>query len=133
LAAMKGETTAGDQSIDAGRQRGGVAVVTDSAAEKPRAGVAWARVSHGRRALAGLSANFYGHPAEKLKMIGITGTNGKTTTSHLLTQIFKKVHRREPVLIGTIEHRYAGKTIPAPHTTPESLELNRMLAEAAAE
>ncbi|PYX79335.1 MAG: UDP-N-acetylmuramoyl-L-alanyl-D-glutamate--2,6-diaminopimelate ligase [Acidobacteria bacterium] len=131
--AMKGETTDGNRYIDAALQRGAVAVVTDSAAEKARAGVAWARVSHGRRALAGLSANFYGHPAEKLKMIGISGTNGKTTTSHLLTQIFKKVHRREPVLIGTIEHRYAGKTIPAAHTTPESLELNRMLAEAAAE
>jgi UDP-N-acetylmuramoyl-L-alanyl-D-glutamate--2,6-diaminopimelate ligase len=130
--AMKGEATDGNRYIDAAIQRGAVAVVTDSATEKPRPGMPWIRVQHGRRALAVLSANFFGHPAEKLKIVGITGTNGKTTTSYLLAQILKKVQRREPVLIGTIEHRYAGKIVPAAHTTPESLELNRIFAEAVA-
>src|SRR4051812_20614362 len=76
--AMRGETTDGNRYIDVAIKQGAAAVVTDSAAEKPRAGVAWARVAHGRQALAGISANFYGHPAEKLKIIGVTGTNGKT-------------------------------------------------------
>src|SRR3954465_5742868 len=82
--ATRGATTAGNRFIDAAIKQGAVAVVTDSAAENPRAGIACAQVAHGRRALAGLRENFYGHPAEKLKVVGVTGTNGKTTTTFLL-------------------------------------------------
>src|SRR5438270_13397653 len=79
--AMCGESSDGNKYIDAALKHGAAAVVTDSVSELPRAGIPWAVVSHGRRALAQMSANFYGHPAEKLKIIGITGTNGKTTTT----------------------------------------------------
>src|SRR6476661_4542106 len=85
--AMRGESTDGNRYIDAALKNGAVAVVTDSATEPPRAGVAWAVVSHGRKALAQMSANFYGRPAEKLKIAGVTGTNGKTTTSFLIESI----------------------------------------------
>src|SRR5512133_241324 len=78
--AMKGESTDGNRYIDQAIANGAVAVVTDSADQQPRPKVAWAQVPHGRRALARLSANFYKHPAEKLAVTGITGTNGKTTT-----------------------------------------------------
>jgi UDP-N-acetylmuramoylalanine--D-glutamate ligase len=81
--AMRGETTDGNRFIDKAIAAGAVAVVSDSPSETPRPNVAWAEVPHGRRALARLSANFYKRPAEKLQITGITGTNGKTTTTSL--------------------------------------------------
>jgi UDP-N-acetylmuramoyl-L-alanyl-D-glutamate--2,6-diaminopimelate ligase len=127
--AIRGETSDGNQYIDAAMARGAVAVVTDSSTEKPRPGVAWAQVPHGRRALGRLSANFYKRPAEKLALSGITGTNGKSTTAFLLESILQAAARKT-ALIGTIEYHVSGKVLPAPHTTPESLELNRLLRDA---
>jgi UDP-N-acetylmuramoyl-L-alanyl-D-glutamate--2,6-diaminopimelate ligase len=126
--AMQGETSNGNQFIDRAIATGAVAIVTDSSTEKARPGIAWALVSHGRRALARLSANFYKQPAERLAITGITGTNGKSTTTFLLESILNAAGRKN-LLVGTIEYHVAGKVLPAPHTTPESLELNQMLAE----
>src|SRR5256885_2343553 len=127
--AMRGESSDGNQFIDKAIAAGVVAIVTDSDAEKPREGVGWVQVSHGRRALARLSSNFYKRPAERLAVTGITGTNGKSTTTFLVEAILAASGRKN-TLIGTIEYHVAGKVLPAPHTTPEALELNRMLAEA---
>ena len=127
--AMRGESSDGNKFVDQAIAAGAVAVVTDSAAEKPREGVAWAQVSHGRRALARLSANFYKKPAERIAVTGITGTNGKSTTAFLLESILTAAGRKS-ALVGTIEYHVAGKVLPAPHTTPEALELNRLLGEA---
>ena len=127
--AMRGETSDGNRFIDQAIQAGAVAVVTDSAAEKQRANVAWALVPHGRRALARVSANFYKKPAEKIATTGITGTNGKSTTAFLVEAILTAAGRKS-ALIGTIEYHVAGKVLPAPHTTPEALELNRIFNEA---
>src|SRR5215831_14524687 len=129
--AMHGGATDGNRYIDAALKNGAVAVVTDSAEEKPRVEVAWAVVPYGRRALAQLSANFYGHPAEKLKITGVTGTNGKTTTTFLIESILKFCGKKS-ALIGTIEYHVGGKILPAPHTTPESLELNQLFSQALA-
>jgi len=127
--AMRGETSDGNRYIDQAIQAGAVAVVTDSPTEKPREGVAWAVVPHGRRALARLSANFYKRPAERLAITGITGTNGKSTTAFLVESILTAAGRKS-ALIGTIEYHVAGHVYPAPHTTPEGLELARILNEA---
>jgi UDP-N-acetylmuramoyl-L-alanyl-D-glutamate--2,6-diaminopimelate ligase len=127
--AMRGETSDGNRFIDQAIQSGAVAVVTDSAAEQQRAGVAWALVPHGRRALARISANFYKKPAERIAIAGITGTNGKSTTAFVLESILTAAGRKS-ALIGTIEYHVAGKVLPAPHTTPEALELNRIFNEA---
>ncbi len=127
--AMRGESSDGNRFIDQAIQSGAVAVVTDSPTEKPRAGVAWALVPHGRRALARLSANFYKKPAERIAVTGITGTNGKSTTAFLVESILMAAGRKS-ALIGTIEYHVAGKVLPAPHTTPEALELNRLFNEA---
>ncbi|HET9406139.1 MAG TPA: UDP-N-acetylmuramoyl-L-alanyl-D-glutamate--2,6-diaminopimelate ligase [Candidatus Sulfotelmatobacter sp.] len=127
--AMRGESSDGNRFIDQAIQAGAVAVVTDSPSEKPREGVAWAVVPRGRRALAKLSANFYKKPAERVAITGITGTNGKSTTAFLIESILSAA-RRKSALIGTIEYHVAGKILPAPHTTPEALELNRILNEA---
>ncbi len=127
--AMKGEKTDGNRYIDTALNAGAVAVVSDDATVAPRGDVAWAQVPHGRRALARLIANFYKRPAEKLANTGITGTNGKTTTSFVLDAILKAAGRKT-ALIGTVEYHVAGKVLPAPHTTPEPLELNQLLAQA---
>ncbi len=127
--AMKGETSDGNRFIDQAIASGAVAVVTASGEEKPRDGIAWAQVVHGRRALARISANFYKRPAERISNTGITGTNGKSTTTFLLESIFNAAGCKT-ALVGTIEYHIAGKILPSPHTTPESLELNRLLAEA---
>src|SRR3984893_5369140 len=126
--AMKGETSDGNRFIDQAISAGAVAVVTESATEKQRPDVAWAQVVHGRRALARLSANFYKRPAERIANTGITGTNGKSTTAFLIESILKAAGRKT-ALVGTIEYHVAGKILPAPHTTPESLELNRLLSD----
>jgi UDP-N-acetylmuramoyl-L-alanyl-D-glutamate--2,6-diaminopimelate ligase len=127
--AMRGESSDGNRFIDQAIQAGAVAVITDSSAEKVRPGVAWALVPHGRRALARLSANFYKKPAERIAVTGITGTNGKSTTAFLVEAILTAAGRKS-ALIGTIEYHVAGRVLPAPHTTPEALELNRILNEA---
>jgi UDP-N-acetylmuramoyl-L-alanyl-D-glutamate--2,6-diaminopimelate ligase len=127
--AMRGESSDGNRFIDQAIQAGAVAIITDSPSEKPREGVAWALVPHGRRALARVSANFYKRPAERIAVIGITGTNGKSTTAFLVEAILSAAGRKS-VLVGTIEYHVAGRISPAPHTTPEALELNRLFSEA---
>ena len=85
-------------------------------------------VAHGRRALAAIAANFFAHPEAQLKLSGVTGTNGKTTTAFLLEAMLR--HRgRKTVLAGTIEYHAAGRIFPAPHTTPESRDLLELFRE----
>jgi len=91
------------------------------------AGVVKVVVSDSRKTLAILSANFYGKPSHRLAVIGVTGTNGKTTTTHLIKSVLEAAGQTVG-LIGTIEYRIGEETIPATHTTPESLELNELLA-----
>src|SRR5581483_969154 len=124
--AMKGEASDGNRFIDQAIAAGAVAVITDSD-RKPNA--AFARVTHGRRALAIASANFYQHPVQKLGITGITGTNGKSTTAFLIEAILQSA-RRKSALVGTIEYHVAGKILPAPHTTPESLDLQKLFRDA---
>ncbi|HKW75902.1 MAG TPA: UDP-N-acetylmuramoyl-L-alanyl-D-glutamate--2,6-diaminopimelate ligase [Terriglobales bacterium] len=127
--AMRGEAADGNRFIDSAVNNGAVAVVTDSAHEPTRPDVAWVVAPHGRKAMAQISANFYGRPSQKLKISGVTGTNGKTTTTFLLESILR-FSGKQSALIGTIEYHVAGKVLTAPHTTPESLELNQIFAEA---
>jgi UDP-N-acetylmuramoyl-L-alanyl-D-glutamate--2,6-diaminopimelate ligase len=107
--------------------RGAVAVVAETLAPAD-ASVPWLQVSNARLALAALAAEFYGNPSDRLALVGITGTNGKTTTSYLLASIFEaagiKCGR-----IGTVGYQIAGPEIEATRTTPEAPELQRMLSE----
>ena len=131
--AMLGEITDGNRYIEQAVARGAVAVVTDSAAAYDAAAngpleVALAEAPHGRRALATIAANVFDHPERKIRLSGVTGTNGKTTTAYLLEQLLRAAGR-STALIGTIEYRIAGEVRPAPHTTPESRDLLALLAE----
>jgi UDP-N-acetylmuramoyl-L-alanyl-D-glutamate--2,6-diaminopimelate ligase len=134
--AMRGGSTDGNRFIEAAIERGAGAIVTDSP-EAYAAGVALTQsvpfylVAHGRRALAEIAANFYGHPERGLKVSAVTGTNGKTTTAFLLEQMLRSVGRK-CCLIGTIETRIGDKVRPSDHTTPEASDLFALFADAVA-
>ncbi len=131
--AMRGETTDGNRYIGKAIEAGAAAVVTDSveafdetAREYPQTAVA--EVAHGRRAMAGVAANFFRHPEHALALSGVTGTNGKTTTAFLLDAMLNHAGRKT-VLVGTIEYHVAGEARPSPHTTPESRDLLELFRE----
>ena len=108
-------------------EHGAIATVSELAA--PDGWTApWIQVQHGRHALAMAARTFFGKLDEKLSLIGITGTNGKTTTAFLLDSVLRQAHKTM-ALVGTIEYRLGAKTLPAPNTTPESLDLARLFAE----
>lgn len=126
--AIRGTGVDGHRFIDDAVGRGAAVVVVDNDAVRPdsffmHAGVVKVVVSNTRQTLAGMSANYFGHPSKKLALVGVTGTNGKTTTTHLIASILERAG-----LIGTIEYRIGNEALPATHTTPESLELNGLLA-----
>ena len=89
-------------------------------------GVVKVVVENSRKAMALIAANYFGHPAHSMTMIGVTGTNGKTTTSYLLKQMLESNSNYKVGLIGTVEYRIGKQIIPATHTTPESLELHQL-------
>ena len=100
----------------------------DSAARAIREDILWIQVAEIRKSLAIASANFYGNPAESLDLVGITGTNGKTTTSFLVDSILRAAGRTTG-LFGTIQYRTPRAAVDATATTPESLELQKFLAD----
>ena len=126
FAAIRGMEVDGHQFIEEAIERGAEAVVSEEEREVPNRTMIF--VPNSRRALAKISSNFYGDPSSQVRLIGITGTNGKTTTTYLLESIFKKAGCNVGV-IGTISYRSGRKTTPAPNTTPESLDLQRILWE----
>jgi UDP-N-acetylmuramoyl-L-alanyl-D-glutamate--2,6-diaminopimelate ligase len=108
-------------------ERGAVAVVSEGPAPQGFPGP-WLEVEHGRKALAIAALNFYGHPDRRLALTGVTGTNGKTTTTFLLDAMLRAAGR-VTALLGTIEHRVAERAQAAVNTTPESLDLVRWMDE----
>lgn len=124
--AVRGLSTDGHRYAGEAVERGAVAVVC----EQPLPGLRATQVivPDSRVALGRLACAFYGHPARSLKLVGITGTNGKTTTSYLAESVLTAAGHRVGV-IGTVNYRYAGRSFPAQQTTPESLDLQRLLRE----
>ena len=110
------------------RQGAAAVVVEEGTAAEISFPVPVIRVGDSRRALAKLAAAFYGHPSRGLRLVGITGTNGKTTTSYLVKSIVETAGSKAG-LIGTIDYRIGDRIYPAPNTTPESLDLQQLLAE----
>ena len=127
--AIHGEKTDGNEFIAEAIARGAVAIVSEQARrESIPAEVPWIKVPFARRALALIAANYFGRPAEVLKLVGVTGTNGKTTTSFLVDSILRAAGC-EVGLLGTISYRLVREARPAIHTTPESLDLQNFLAD----
>jgi len=127
--AMQGEKTDGNRYAADAVARGAAGVISQWPAppDLPSTAV-WIQVPHARRALALAAANLYGRPAEKLKLVGITGTNGKTTTTYLMDAILRAAGHTTG-LLGTISYRTPRGELVASNTTPESLDLQRFFAD----
>lgn len=125
--AIQGEKVDGHEFVRQAIERGASAVVSERVAPQEHAPI-WIRVPKIRRALSEASRRFYDRPDTRLGLVGITGTNGKTTTCYLLHSILTCAGLR-PGLLGTIEYRVGTRALPARNTTPESLELASCLAE----
>ena len=126
FAAIRGIEVDGHQFIGEAVRKGAEAVLSEE--ERDISNRTMILVPNSRQALAKISSNFYGNPSSQVKLVGVTGTNGKTTTTYLLESIFKKAGYAVGV-IGTINYRFGQKITPAPNTTPESLDLQRILWE----
>src|SRR6266550_626424 len=124
--ALRGEKADGHEFIDSAIEKGASVIVTER--EEPHPRVTSLVVENTRAALADLSATFYGHPAQRLKLAGVTGTNGKTTTTFLIKHICEKAGLRCG-LIGTVRYEIGERVLPAIRTTPESLDLQELLAQ----
>lgn len=127
FAALKGEKTDGHQFIPEALKKGAKAILSERPVPDDFP-VTWIQVKDAREALGQISANFYGHPYQEMKMVGITGTKGKTTTAYLLEAILKKAHFH-PAVTGTISYRGPGLNKSAQRTTPEAPDLHRVLRE----
>lgn len=128
--AIEGFETDGHKYIDSAIKNGAMAVVCQKDVEF--SGATKILVEDSRKALALLSAEFFSHPASKMKIIGITGTNGKTTTTYLVKEILEyKDHKVG--LIGTNQNMIGSRVIESSRTTPESLELHKLFAQMYAE
>lgn len=128
FAAVAGTKTDGRIFIPTAVERGAAAVIAEAPFPDDIPGCVFISVSNVRSALALAAAAFYGRPAEKLHIAGITGTNGKTSTAYMLAHIFTEYGFKCGV-IGTIETVIAGKTSPASHTTPDPITLHFLLSE----
>jgi UDP-N-acetylmuramoyl-L-alanyl-D-glutamate--2,6-diaminopimelate ligase len=123
--AIRGLAADGNAFAEAARKKGAVAVASE---EPPKAGLPWLRVKDAREALALLSAAALGNPAAELELVGVTGTNGKTTTAALIDSVLRTAGRRVG-LLGTVQYRIGDRLAEVSRTTPESSDLQRLFRE----
>ncbi|RKE78415.1 UDP-N-acetylmuramoyl-L-alanyl-D-glutamate--2,6-diaminopimelate ligase [Chryseobacterium sp. AG363] len=127
--AMRGTVVDGHSFIASAIEKGAAAIVCEEFPETLVEHVTYVQVKDSSKALGHLASNFYGNPSQKLKLIGVTGTNGKTSVSTLLFDVFKNLGY-PAALLSTVEIRIGEEVIPATHTTPDVITINRILAEA---
>lgn len=123
--AMTGYAADGHDFIAQAYQKGACAAVCE---RPPKDGIPYVQVRNSRRALAVIGANFYRHPADAMTMVGVTGTNGKTTTTYLVKAILEKSGGAKVGLIGTNQNLIGEQVLPTERTTPESFELQGLFA-----
>ena len=126
FAAVPGYTTDGHKYIPDAVQRGAAVILCEREAPE---GTPWVRVASTRAALAQLGANWFGHPAKAMQVIGVTGTNGKTSVTYLLKALLEAALGAKVGLIGTICNLIGDEDLPTERTTPESFELQGILAK----
>jgi UDP-N-acetylmuramoyl-L-alanyl-D-glutamate--2,6-diaminopimelate ligase len=119
--AVRGLTTDGNQFVDAARRKGVSAVASES---PPQPGGPWIQVPDARRALAAFSAAVLGDPSSSLRLVGVTGTNGKTTTSYLIDAAVRAAGHTAG-LLGTVQYRIGDRLSEAVRTTPEASDLQQ--------
>ena len=124
--AIKGTASDGHQFIETVIQQGAICIVCEEFPELIKDEITYVKVKDSSSSLGILASNFYDHPSHKLKLVGVTGTNGKTTTVTLLYSLFKSLGY--PVgLISTVKNKILNETIPSTHTTPDAVSLNELL------
>jgi UDP-N-acetylmuramoyl-L-alanyl-D-glutamate--2,6-diaminopimelate ligase len=126
--AVKGTQVDGHDYIDQAIKQGAIAVICEDLPAHTAAEVDFLMVADSAKALSLVAANFYGNPSAQLKLVGVTGTNGKTTIATLLYQLFRDLGYKAG-LLSTVENQINGQVIPSTHTTPDPIELNRLLEE----
>lgn len=126
--AIKGTLSDGHDFIETALNNGAIVVICEVFPEVIVNGVTYVQVKDSNAALAYLATNYYGNPSGNLKLVGITGTNGKTTIASLLYQMFKKAGYKTG-LLSTVKIMVDDQEFPATHTTPDSLTINRYLSE----
>ena len=124
--AISGTLTDGHKYIEKAIVDGATAIVCEVLPENLQNGITYIEVENSNQALAFMAANYFEHPSENLKLVGVTGTNGKTTVSSLLYQLFKKAGYKVG-LLSTVKIMVADETYKATHTTPDSLTINKYL------
>ncbi len=124
--AVKGTATDGHAYIEKAVSAGASAVICEKMPDQKMASVVYVQVENSAIAAAVAAHNFYGRPSEKLKLVGVTGTNGKTTIATLLYKLFASLGYSSG-LISTVENRIAGQVLPATHTTPDPVQLSKLL------
>lgn len=127
--AMRGTVVDGHSFIASSIEKGATTIVCEEFPETLAENVTYIKVKDSAKALGHLASNFYGNPSRKLKLIGVTGTNGKTSVSTLLFDVFKNLGY-DSALLSTVEIRIGEEIIPATHTTPDVITINKILAEA---
>ncbi|RXM50704.1 MULTISPECIES: UDP-N-acetylmuramoyl-L-alanyl-D-glutamate--2,6-diaminopimelate ligase [unclassified Chryseobacterium] len=127
--AMRGTVVDGHSFIASSIEKGATTIVCEEFPETLAENVTYIKVKDSAKALGHLASNFYGNPSKKLKLIGVTGTNGKTSVSTLLFDVFKNLGY-DSALLSTVEIRIGEEIIPATHTTPDVITINKILAEA---
>jgi len=126
--AIKGTHVDGHTFIDKAITLGAIVIVCEQLPESTNHLVTYITVKDTSLALGVICANFYGNPSKKLKLVGVTGTNGKTTIATLLYQLFSALGKNCG-LLSTVENRIIDKVLPATHTTPDPIEINQLLVE----
>ena len=126
--AVRGVTSDGHKFIDMAIKAGAVAIVCEVIPEQPLEHITYIQVSNSAEALGYIAANYYNNPSEKIKIVAVTGTNGKTTTATLLFNLSRKLGFKTG-LLSTVVNKINDKDIPASHTTPDAISLQSMLSE----
>lgn len=126
--AITGFASDGHRFIGMAREKGAAAVLCE---QPPREDIPYIQVADTRLALALVSANFFGHPAGRMKFIGVTGTNGKTSVTYLLKHVLERTCGARVGLVGTIQNMIGDRVIETERTTPESYELQKLFHEMA--
>ncbi|MCB0457281.1 MAG: UDP-N-acetylmuramoyl-L-alanyl-D-glutamate--2,6-diaminopimelate ligase [Flavobacteriaceae bacterium] len=126
--AIKGTMSDGHEFIKMASEKGAIAIICEALPELIINGITYVQVKDSQAALAQMAANFYDSPSESLQLIGVTGTNGKTTISSLLFELFKKAGFKTG-LLSTVNIKIDDAIYPATHTTPDSITINKYLRE----
>lgn len=126
--AVRGTATDGHVFIPDVIQKGATAIICEEIPDQCIEGITYIQVKDTSEALGIVASNFYGNPSSKIKLVGVTGTNGKTTSVTLLYRLYRKLGYRTG-LLSTVENRIEEQVIPSTHTTPNAIELNALLAK----